>query len=597
MPFDATSVSQTTFPVSLLDLHALVETDPILPEVRRVQTRWALAAIEKRTPTLLSRTHASADGIKAVLRHLRAEPKGLSCATITNIGSFLRRALERHGPPPAVAVPSPGPGPAEARLSLVQCRFARMALRPFLHWLDEADIVPAAVDRTSLERYATEAAPRRVQHVPQHVAKVRKAWNDQVGLGTEGWPGTILEALPPRRQRLAAHPVDLHPDVLHTVDAHYAGRVAAKKGPRLAEGYELPPLKASSARKSLANLMLYVGALQELGTDTASIETLAELLHPDRARPALNLIARRSAIETGTGSANVASTISALALHSKALPEPQASTLRAFAKRLRPTYTGMVQDKVNRLLPLRDPALRRKLFELPYEMAREGMRAGGKAGARMVETALAMEVLATSCLRVSNVASLHLVRNFVGSPASSTERSGRRFLVVSSSQVKNEEGQEMELRPETIALMDLFVRHHRPALVRDAGRDDGCLFPGRTRQGGLDVGTLRKRVMRAIRERLGLLVSPHLYRSIAVMAYLERRPGDFATLMKLLGHRRLETLIKHYAFIDRAASAKAVQDLILYGRQVEAPLCPGSRKTWPQACLSQPGVACMETRH
>ncbi|MEO3475702.1 hypothetical protein AAFN86_27870 [Roseomonas sp. CAU 1739] len=198
---------------------------------------------------------------------------------------------------------------------------------------------------------------------------------------------------------------------------------------------------------------------------------------------------------------------------------------------------------------------------------------------------------------MSNVASLHLVRNFVGSPASGTERSGRRFLVVSSSQVKNEEGQEMELRPETIALMDLFVRHHRPALVRDAGRDDECLFPGRTRQGGLDVGTLRKRVMCAIRERLGLLVSPHLYRSIAVMAYLERRSGDFVTLMKLLGHRRLETLMKHYAFIDRAASAKAVQDLILHGRQVEAPLCPGSRKTWPQACLSQPGVAYLETLH
>lgn len=578
MPLDATSVSETILPATLLDLRVRVEEDDELSRGTRTQMRWALNAVDKRAVSLLATTTANGSGVEAVLRHLRVHPQGLSIETIINIGTLLRRTVERYVPPepePVPTPPAPEPGPAERLLYSVSCRFAGMALRPFLRWLDDVGLAPADVPVDVLRRYETEGAKAR--HPRQHIANVRSAWNRHAAGGAADWPPIQLAPLPSCRQRRSAHTADLHPDVLRLVGAHYAERIAAHEGPRRARGHRVPPLKASSAMKSMSNLLLYAGALQELGADVSGFATLAELLHPDVAADALDRIADRSVVETSTQAANVASTILALARHTCALPREELEELASFAAELRPDYRGMVDAKIQMLMPLRDRARRRALFELPYRLAREGDRIGGKRGARLVEAAVGLELLLVSCLRVSNVASLHLSRSFVGTPSGTGARAGRRFLSVPSRLVKNGEPSRIELRPETIALIDHFLRVHRPLLVADPAKDDGYLFPARTRDGNVDVGTLRVRVERVVKDRLGLIITPHLFRSLAVMTYLEYRPGDFLTLMKVLGHRRLETLITHYAFIDQEASAAAVQELILHDRRIHAPLRPGSR--------------------
>ncbi len=138
--------------------------------------------------------------------------------------------------------------------------------------------------------------------------------------------------------------------------------------------------------------------------------------------------------------------------------------------------------------------------------------------------------------------------------------------------MKNSEACRLELPPETAELLREFALHHRPILLRDAEHDAGFLFRGRGRAGRAEVGNLRQRIKRAIQDALGIVMTPHQFRSFAASLYLERCPGDFVTLMHVLGHRRLDTLIRHYAFVDQEAAASAVQRFVLEGRKIHAPL-------------------------
>lgn len=590
MPLDITGNSQTTSQATILDLRKLADADASLPSAMRADLRWALNRIAAQAGSLARRLPATYAGVADLLQALRRDPQGLSAASISNIGRLLRRAIDRLSPVDAMAgsITSPAvtiaaksdlpPGPAEALLTVVPDRFARIVLRPFMRWLDATGIAPGAITGDVLARYAANGAPQRLRHPRQHCRNVRDAWNCAVNADLPGWPQIAIDPLPDLRVRRSVRPADLDPALLSAIDRHLAARVEAHEGPRRARGHQVPPLKPSSAAKARAGLLLYAGALQDAGIDVAAIRSLSEFLDPDLVARALDILAERSNRQTGTQAANVAATVSALARHTAALPPEDLAELQSFAAQLRPRYEGMVAGKVKTLLLLRDPAKRRALLELPYVIARRGVREGGKRGARLVETALAIELLLVSCLRVSNVASLHLGQSFAGAPPGTRGGRGRHFLLVPSRLVKNSEPCRLELPPETSELLREFTLHHRPILLQDAEADGGFLFPGRGRAGSAEVGNLRQRIKRAIQDALGITMTPHQFRSFAASLYLERCPGDFVTLMHVLGHRRLDTLLKHYAFIDQEAAASAVQRFVLEGRKIQAPLRPGRNR-------------------
>jgi integrase len=58
-------------------------------------------------------------------------------------------------------------------------------------------------------------------------------------------------------------------------------------------------------------------------------------------------------------------------------------------------------------------------------------------------------------------------------------------------------------------------------------------------------------------------MNAHLFRHLAGMLFLERQPGEYETVRRLLGHKKLETTMGYYARFDSKAAAKRYDDVVL----------------------------------
>jgi site-specific recombinase XerC len=64
------------------------------------------------------------------------------------------------------------------------------------------------------------------------------------------------------------------------------------------------------------------------------------------------------------------------------------------------------------------------------------------------------------------------------------------------------------------------------------------------------VRSLSKQLVGFLKREAGVIVHPHLMRHLAAHLFLAAHPGDYATVSKLLGHKKLETTIRFYAGLE-----------------------------------------------
>lgn len=106
--------------------------------------------------------------------------------------------------------------------------------------------------------------------------------------------------------------------------------------------------------------------------------------------------------------------------------------------------------------------------------------------------------------------------------------------------------------------VDIALGDYASALLRDyldtfrhllSPAPGGALLPNKT--GGTRSPANYGQVLQAcIKRETGPTVHPHLFRHIAGKLYLERHPGDYETVRRLLGHKRIETTISFYTSGD-----------------------------------------------
>ena len=83
-------------------------------------------------------------------------------------------------------------------------------------------------------------------------------------------------------------------------------------------------------------------------------------------------------------------------------------------------------------------------------------------------------------------------------------------------------------------------------------------MPGRPKRSD----TLGKQLSKLIHRTIGLEVNPHLYRHLVHIIVLNRYPGAYAMVSRVLGHKSLQTAISNYAGEDLAISMRAFQGLV-----------------------------------
>jgi integrase len=288
------------------------------------------------------------------------------------------------------------------------------------------------------------------------------------------------------------------------------------------------------------------------------------MIQPDAVRRGLRRMIKRNADATSGSIFLMAFVLKSIAKHYVRLPPEALLDLADLCRRLKPQRLGMTAKNRARLRQFDDPRNVQDILNLPdklYENARS-KKLSPRRSALLAELGLAIELLLMCALRVKNLARLHLDHNIQWSRAT---RAGVCHLVIEAADVKNRQHLEFELEPETAALLKNFVDNYRPLLVPDSCR---WLFGRRDGRAPIDETLLSRRVSSIIWQRTGLKVNAHLFRSLTSKLYLDRNPGGYEVVRRMLGHANTSTIIAAYTGLESVSAAKHFDQTILSLRDV-----------------------------
>jgi integrase len=228
-------------------------------------------------------------------------------------------------------------------------------------------------------------------------------------------------------------------------------------------------------------------------------------------------------------------------------------------RRLAPGRRGLTESNRTRLRAFDDRGNVLALLRLPDELMRQARRHRNlQRGAVRAQLAAAIETLLVAPVRMSNLVKLDIERNLV--------RPGRGkalHIVIGAEEVKNREPLEYPLPPESIDLLERYIREFRPHLT-SAGNT--ALFPGIGR-GPKNRAFFGTQISRTIRAHTGLQVHPHLFRHIAAKLFLDAHPGSYELVRRVLGHRSIDTTTNFYTGLETAAAVRHFDKTILHLRR------------------------------
>lgn len=193
-------------------------------------------------------------------------------------------------------------------------------------------------------------------------------------------------------------------------------------------------------------------------------------------------------------------------------------------------------DRSGRLIPLFDPSVRSKLLNLPLKVAHElrTVKAPTVRQAQRMQMAAALDTLLHVPMRIRNLSELDLSSTIIPPVAGSI---GCWRISIPACEVKNQWAIDAQLGEEVGAILDRYVTVFRPVLMRGP---TSALFVGQ-RGARKQPPNLSKQLAGFVRREIGVIIHAHLMRHPAAHLYLLANPGDYETVRRLLGHKKIET--------------------------------------------------------
>jgi integrase len=416
-------------------------------------------------------------------------------------------------------------------------------LSRFMRFCTVLHISPSRVANEAAARYRTYLLEHSTVDSPHAVyRRTLQNWN-WATTHVPGWPRRKLKV--PRRESYVlpwtSFPRSLQADGERWKRCVTAAHPLDPRAPRLA-------ITMETAEHRLRNLRAFASAMVHEGVPSSRIKTLADLARPEHFRKGVKFLWRRFG---GKRSAFQYNAYGAVKYMSQYWARVDPATLAVMAKvvgRCRCRAVGITPKVLRILQQFDNPLTRERLLSLPQLMVGLAERiANPKAAALAVQRALAIELLLVAPIRLKNLAALRLDRNFVA-----IRHQGQRDvrLVISREEVKNIVPLDFPLPAETIALLDLYIRHYRPVLL--GRRSLQTLFPGSI-DGHAHKTTLSSAITRALQRYAGLIMHVHAFRHLAAKLFLERNPRRYDLVALLLGHRSVETTRNFYCALEMQA--------------------------------------------
>ena len=185
--------------------------------------------------------------------------------------------------------------------------------------------------------------------------------------------------------------------------------------------------------------------------------------------------------------------------------------------------------------------------------------AAGHAPTRAAVTAqlaVAIAILTVAPVRLANLTAIRLGTNLIkpGGPDSNY------WLVFPDYDVKNRVRLEYPLEPY-LTRADRRIRPRLPAaLLR--GRNEDWLFPGQ-RGGAKGKVSFSGQITERIYKATGLRMTVHQFRHAAGALILQRRPGEYELVRRLLGHRNVQTTINSYVGLENIQASEIFGKIVM----------------------------------
>jgi integrase len=379
-----------------------------------------------------------------------------------------------------------------------------------------------------------------------------KSWNNAVER-VAGWPQQRLTV--PSRQQLFTLPWSAFLPTLQADVEAYSRRAA---GLDLNDDHFLRAQRPATIETRRWQLRLLATAIVNSGIPPDSLIDLRAMLAPERAAAGLQYLLERNGDKSSVQISNLADFLPTLAGRLD-MPEEVLSKLRRIKKKLKVVQHGMTARNREALRAFDDQAAVEALLNLPSRLLLEVQKSGRKRRreAKLIQTALAIELLLAIAVRIQNLASIEIERHFIEVGDRRNRMVHLRFL---ASEVKNANDLEFPLQPETLELLETYLTEWRPLLMTEPGR---FLFPGKEPASHKGKNTLSSQIKELVHACTRLDMPAHRFRHAAGKIFLDRNPGQYEIVRQLLGHKDIRTTIAFYAGAESASAARHYAKTIL----------------------------------
>ena len=536
----------------------LVSADQELHRARRANVASSIRKLLKvsgKTPQM----PASFVTVRHVFEAIYPKRYGIDPRRWSNIKSDLRFALERYGAPTRAPLRKDLTPAWQALRTLVddEPRFVR-GLSSVMHWASARGIEPGGISDEVLGQFRQDLENRTLRGRPwrrhQHACKI---WNDAAARFTE-WP-RVTVTVPCYRKQISfawdAFPASFLADLDAYVRFMSGNDIVADHAPKQRR-------RPTTLRSHREHIRRFASALVRSGSPMEGLTALAQLTDPNNVKASLATYEKWLGDLTKHPSVfEMVSAITVMAAEYCRAPEEHLDILRRYRNRLRCRQRGFTEKNRERLRPFQDLAVQARFLHLEHALLKKARRMKRPhRQALLVQRVLAHELMLVAPMRIKNLASLHIEKNIRWQ---GDDKHPRAYLVIQPDDVKNAEHLDYELPEPLVRLLKDYLQTYRPRLLK--GPDTGWVFPG-AQDDHKHIMTLSEQLCRTVRDHVGVRINVHLYRHIAAFFYLERHPGEYETVRRLLGHKSVDTTMMFYAEFEGLTARKLYASHLLERR-------------------------------
>ena len=293
---------------------------------------------------------------------------------------------------------------------------------------------------------------------------------------------------------------------------------------------------------------MMASAVVKGGISIKRITSLAVLVEVKNFKRGLQFMLDRQDGQVKEANFTLASGIKAIARHHVKVTDVHMKQLQRICSRLDQTADRYRKKNKDRLAQFDDRRNLALLLGLPARLTRLSEKPGAKprSAALLLQSAVAIEILTLCPMRIGNLVTLDTDRHLRWIEE---RRSLRLIIDIPAIEVKNDKPLRYELNGTSAMLVRDYIERVRPSLTPTPTT---AVFP---KMNGLprNPGELSHQIKRHCFQQTGLIVNPHLFRSLASKIHNLVSAGDAATISHVLGDK-ISTVMRAYTQFEQKSA-------------------------------------------